>query len=98
MRDESATEAYRLGPFLLDAETCVLTRDGAPVALGKRAVSVLTVLVRSAPQFVPKTRIIEAAWPGVIVEESNLAVQISAIRRALAGAAGGERWLEKFHF
>ncbi|MEP7247362.1 MAG: tetratricopeptide repeat protein, partial [Gammaproteobacteria bacterium] len=88
------TEAYRIGPFLLDAETCVLSKDGTPVTLGKRAVSVLTVLVRSAPQFVPKPRIMEAAWPGVVVEESNLAVQISAIRRALALAAGGERWLE----
>jgi predicted ATPase len=36
----------------------------------------------------------DAAWPGVVVEESNLAVQISAIRRVLAQAPGGERWIE----
>ena len=88
------TETYQIGPLLLDAETCVLTQAGAPVALGKRAVAVLAVLVRSAPEYVAKTRIMEAAWPGVIVEESNLAVQISSIRRALAPVSGGESWLE----
>ena len=87
-------ETYQIGPFVLDAETGVLTRAGAPVALGKRAVAVLAVLVRSATEFVPKSRILEAAWPGVVVEEGNLAVQISSIRRALAEAPGGERWLE----
>ena len=88
------TETYQIGPFLLDAETCVVTQAGAPVALGKRAVAVLAVLVRSASEYVPKARIMEAAWPGVVVEEGNLAVQISSIRRALAQASGGETWLE----
>ena len=88
------TEVYQIGPLVLDAETCVLTQAGAPVALGRRAVAVLVVLVRSHNEYVPKRRIIDAAWPGVIVEESNLAVQILAIRRALGRAAGGERWLE----
>jgi len=85
---------YQIGPFLLDAEACLLTQAGAAVALGKRAVAVLAVLVRSAPEYVPKTRIMEAAWPGVVVEESNLAVQILSIRRALARVSGGESWLE----
>lgn len=88
------TETYRIGPFVLDAETGVLSEDGKPVALGRRAVAVLAVLVRSASEFVPKARILEAAWPGVVVEEGNLAVQISSIRRELRRAPGGERWLE----
>src|SRR5262249_26678993 len=44
--------------------------------------------------YVPKARILDAAWPGLVVEESNLAVQISAIRRVLAQVPGGERWVE----
>lgn len=88
------TEHYRIGPFLLDAETSVLTRAGKPVALGKRAVAVLAVLVRSATEYVPKARLMEAAWPGVVVQESNLAVQVLAIRRALAQVPGGGSWLE----
>lgn len=87
-------ETYQIGPLLLDAEACVLTQAGAPVALGKRAVAVLSVLVRSPSEYVPKTRIMEVAWPGVIVEEGNLAVQISSIRRELARVSGGASWLE----
>ena len=78
----------------MDAEACVLTRAGMAVPLGRRAVAVLTLLVRSAHEYVPKTRLIEAAWPGVVVQESNLAVQILSIRRVLAQAPGGENWLE----
>lgn len=88
------SEAYRIGPFVLDATASVLTRGGSPVALGKRAVAVLSVLVRSPGTFVPKARILEAAWPGLVVQESNLAVQVLSIRRALAQAEGGESWLE----
>jgi predicted ATPase/DNA-binding winged helix-turn-helix (wHTH) protein len=84
---------YEIGPFRLDPEAGVLTHAGIPTALGSRAVAVLTALVERANEYVPKARIIDAAWPGVVVEESNLAVQISAIRRVLADA-GGERWIE----
>jgi len=80
---------YELGPFQLNAGSRVLTRDGEPVALGSRAVAVLAVLVERANEHVPKDSIIEAAWPGMVVEEGNLAVQISAIRRVLAQAPGG---------
>ena len=87
------TETYRIGPFVLDAEMGVLTEGPTAVPLGKRAVAVLAVLVRSASAYVSKARIMEAAWPGLVVEESNLTVQISSIRRALA-PAGGEQWIE----
>jgi len=87
-------DTYQIGPLMLDAGTGVITRAGTPVALGRRAVAVLTVLVRSAPEYVSKASIIEAAWPGLVVEEGNLAVQISSIRRVLAQVASGENWLE----
>jgi non-specific serine/threonine protein kinase len=85
---------YEIGPFRLDARVAALTYDGKPVPLGPRAVAVLTALVERAREHVPKDRILEAAWPGRVVEESNLSVQISAIRRALARAPGGDRWVE----
>ena len=85
---------YDIGPFRLDSETGVLTKAGVPAALGSRAVAVLAALVERAHQYISKGSIMEAAWPGVVVEESNLAVQISAIRRVLAQASGGERWIE----
>ena len=88
------TKSYEIGPFRLDAEAGVLTQAGVAVALGPRAVAVLAALVERANEYVQKKTIIDAAWPDVVVEESNLAVQISAIRRVLAQVPEGERWIE----
>lgn len=85
---------YELGPFRLDPEAGVLALDGVATALGARGVAVLAVLVRHAGEYVEKSAILDAAWPGLVVEEANLAVQISAIRRALGLAPGGEGWIE----
>ena len=85
---------YELGPFRLDPEAGVLTHDGVATALGARGVAVLTALVSRAGEYVEKSAIVDAAWPGLVVEEANLAVQISAIRRALARVPGGEGWIE----
>src|SRR5215472_5192497 len=85
---------YGLGPFRLDPEAGVLTHDDVATALGARGVAVLTALVSCASECVQKSALLDAAWPGLVVEEANLAVQISAIRRALALAPGGEGWIE----
>ena len=85
---------YELGPFRLDTEAQVLTHAGAAVPLGARGAAVLTVLVSRANEYVQKSAILDAAWPGLVVEEANLSIQISAIRRALALAPGGEGWIE----
>jgi predicted ATPase/DNA-binding winged helix-turn-helix (wHTH) protein len=87
-------KVYELGPFRLDTEARVLTHDGVSAALGARGVAVLAVLVSHAGEHVEKSAILDAAWPGLVVEEANLAVQISAIRRALAVVPRGEGWIE----
>ena len=88
------TEIYDLGPLRLDMRARVLTHAGAPTALGARGVAVLAALVSRANEFVSKAAIMQAAWPGLVVEDGNLAVQISLIRRALALVPGGEDWIE----
>ena len=85
---------YELGPFRLDPTAGVLTYDGVPQPLGARGVAVLAVLVERANEYVSKEAIIDAVWMGLVVEESNLAVQVSAIRRVLAQVSGGDRWIE----
>ena len=85
---------HLLGPFRIDSEAQLLFRGAEPVALGKRAVAVLRVLVGQAGVPVSKETLIEAAWPGLAVEESNLVVQIAALRRVLGDEPGGERWIE----
>ncbi len=85
---------YEFGPFRLDTEAKVMTRAGTPTPLGARAVAVLATLVERPNEYVPKARIVDVAWPGLVVEEGNLTVQISAIRRALGETPGGEHWVE----
>jgi predicted ATPase/DNA-binding winged helix-turn-helix (wHTH) protein len=85
---------YALGPFRLDAHNEVLLRGIEPVALGRRAVALLRALVERRGALVSKDVLIETAWPGLAVEDSNLTVQIAALRRALGAAPGGDRWIE----
>jgi TolB-like protein len=61
------------------------TDDGtlASVAVGSRALDLLGVLVGRAGDLVSKRQIMEAVWPGVVVEAGNLTVQISSLRRVL---------------
>src|SRR5690349_16958428 len=61
---------YELGPFRLDTEAQVLTHAGAAVPLGARGVAVLSVLVSCAHEHVQKSAILDAAWPGLVVEEA----------------------------
>jgi TolB-like protein len=61
-----------------------------PVALGSRGLDILGVLIARAGEVVSKDEIIAAVWPGTVVEDSNLTVQISALRRVLdQGRFGG---------
>lgn len=61
----------------------LLLAQGQPVALGSRAFDVLRVLVEKAGNLVRKDELMDQVWPGLVVEENNLQVQISALRRAL---------------
>jgi TolB-like protein/DNA-binding winged helix-turn-helix (wHTH) protein len=85
---------HALGPFRLDTQAHLLLRDSAPVALGRRAIALLRTLVERPGTLVTKDALIEAAWSGRAVEESNLPVQIAALRRVLGEAPGGDRWIE----
>src|SRR6266481_5261903 len=86
--------SYTFGPFHLDAEAEVLFCGAEPVALGRRAIALLRALVERPGALVSKDALIEAAWPGLAVEDSNLTVQIAALRRALGDEPGGDGWIE----
>src|SRR4051795_5536172 len=87
------TTIHQLGPFRLDGKTATLFRGAEPVALGQRAVVLLLALVEHAGAPVSKHALIDAAWPGLSVEDSNLSVQIAALRRVLGEEPGGEEWI-----
>ena len=92
--DYTALTSYTFGPFRLDTGAAILFRCGEPVGLGPRAVTLLRALVERHSVPVSKDTLIETAWTGLSVEESNLTVQISALRRVLSEAPGGDRWIE----
>jgi TolB-like protein/tetratricopeptide (TPR) repeat protein len=82
------------GPFRLDAEAEILFKGAEPVPLGRRAVALLHALVVRQGAPLSKDELINAAWPGLAVEESNLSVQIAALRRVFGEEPGGESWIE----
>ena len=81
------------GPFHLDSGSGALRRDGAPVPLGQRALALLLALVERRNLVVSKDDLLQAAWPGQIMSESNLTVQIAALRNALGEDESGQRWI-----
>ena len=64
-----------------------------PVRLGSRALDILTCLVEHAGQVVSKEELIAKVWPNVFVEESNLKIQVSALRRVLGDGQDGRRFI-----
>jgi DNA-binding winged helix-turn-helix (wHTH) protein/ketosteroid isomerase-like protein len=58
-------------------------RSATPVSLGSRAAEILLLFLGKPGELISKNEIMDAVWPGTAVEESNLTVQISALRRAL---------------
>jgi DNA-binding winged helix-turn-helix (wHTH) protein len=78
---------FLFGPFRFEEEREALWREGEPVALGNRAARALAALLAQAPDDVSKEDLMRAVWPGQVVEEGNLTVQISALRRCLGSEA-----------
>jgi len=61
--------------------------DGQSAALGARAFDLLLVLIERRDRVVPKSELLDLVWPGLVVEENNLQVQISALRKVLGPRA-----------
>jgi predicted ATPase/DNA-binding winged helix-turn-helix (wHTH) protein len=87
------TEVFAFGPFQLLAARRELLAHGVPVTLGQRAFEILLMLVNRHGQLVTKDELMAEVWPGVVVEENNIQVHISALRKVLATAGDGERYL-----
>jgi len=70
-----------------------LSRDGRTVSLGGRVCALLGALADARGGVVAKDTLMQAAWPGTVVEEANLTVQIAALRRALGTGQDGRDWI-----
>src|SRR6202021_3499157 len=85
--------AISFGPYRLLAAQRLLLEGDKPVRLGSRAFDILTALVERAGELVGKQELITRAWPKTLVEEANLKIQVSALRRALGDGQGGRRFI-----
>lgn len=85
----SASQAgpEQFGRFAILMAERRLQVDGQPVALGSRAFDLLAALVARRDRVVPKDELIDVVWPGLVVEDNNLQVQISALRKVLGAQA-----------
>lgn len=77
------TQARVFQQFEIRPEERLLVVNGQPAAIGARAFDVLLALVDRSQRVVSKAELLDLAWPGVVVEENNLTVQISTLRRVL---------------
>lgn len=78
---EGVVQAYRFGEFELRPTARQLNCGGQPVRLGARALDLLTYLIDHRNRVVGKEELMDEVWPGIAVEEANLTVQVSALRK-----------------
>jgi len=81
------TRRYTFGRFEVRPDERQLLVDGQPAALGARALDLLFCLVERRDRVVTKEELLQLVWPGMVVEENNLTVQISALRKLLGSQA-----------
>jgi TolB-like protein/tetratricopeptide (TPR) repeat protein len=76
------------GRFRLDLAHHVFFCDGAPVELKNKAFDILAVLASAQGELVTKDELMAKVWPGLVVEENNIQVHVSALRKALSEDRG----------
>jgi DNA-binding winged helix-turn-helix (wHTH) protein len=75
--------AYQFGPFSLDVDRRLMLKNDRAVALTSKAFETLLALVENHSRIVEKDELLKRIWPDTVVEERNLAVNISTLRKVL---------------
>src|SRR5205085_6172360 len=86
-------QAVFFGPFRLLAAERLLLEGDQPVRLGSRAFDSLATLLERPGEVIGKDELVSRTWPKTFVEDANLKIQISALRRALGDGQGGRRYI-----
>ena len=85
---EPRRDMIEVGRFQLDPEMRTLRRGGETVPLGSRAFDILSVVARARGRLVTKDELMNAVWPQTVVEENNIQVHLSAVRKVLGDDRG----------
>ena len=87
MGEDRDIARVRFGAFEIQPSERRLLHAGQPLAVGPRAFNLLVVLMERAGQLVSKDELLDRVWPNLVVEENNLQVQVSALRKILGAQA-----------
>jgi TolB-like protein len=81
------------GPFVFDRSSATLWEDSRLVALGGRGAALLAALLEADGGVVSRSDLMDRAWPGMAVEDGNLAVQVATLRKILGTRSDGQEWI-----
>ena len=84
---------YEFGRYRFDPENHLLESEGRPVPLTPKAFEILLVLVQNGSRLTTKEELMRKVWPDSFVEEANLTVNMSALRKQLGEAPGGQQYI-----
>src|SRR5437773_7215293 len=85
---------YEFDKFRCDPREHLLLCDGKPVSLSPKSFDILVALSRSNGQLLMKDELMRQVWPDSFVEEANLTVNISALRKVLGETSGTQQYIE----
>jgi DNA-binding winged helix-turn-helix (wHTH) protein len=91
------TDEYRFAEFAFFPDRQLLTRRGATVGVGSRALAILHLLIERRESLVTKRDILARVWPGVEVGEENIRINIATLRRALSDDQAEQRFIITDH-
>ena len=94
MDGNGSASRVHFGTVTLIPDERLVLKDGRPVAFTPKAFDLLVVLAANPGRLLTKEHLMQAVWPDVIVEESNLAYHVFAIRKALGESSDGDRCIE----
>lgn len=86
--------AYEFGPFRLNPAERQFLRSGISVAIPPKAFEILVLLVKHSGRLCKKQDLMEAVWPGIFVEENNLAQLVSLLRKLLGTKENDDSFIE----
>ena len=85
---------YEFGDFRLNPADHSLLSGGKPISLTPKSFEILVALIESNGRLVTKDELMKKIWPDSFVEEANLTVNVSTLRRALGDTAEHQQYIE----
>ena len=87
-------EIYEFGSFRLEVRERRLTFEGSPIPLRPKVLDTLCALVARHGKLVDKDELMKLVWPDTVVEENNLALNVTILRKAFRDADPTGKWIE----